>query len=93
MKDEPKNVFKNGLNIIQGNKHWYKDDRMHREDGPAYIGADGFKTWSIHGKLHRLDGPAVITKESTRWCYEGKWIKEVSSQEEFEQWLKYKSFL
>ena len=33
---------------------------LHREDGPAYIGADGDQVWRINGVSHREDGPAVI---------------------------------
>ena len=53
--------MKNGLYIdIQGTKEWYKNGKLHREDGPAVIHSDGFKMWLIKGKLHREDGPAKI---------------------------------
>lgn len=75
-------------------KRWYKDDKLHREDGPAMEYADGFKQWFMNGETHRLDGPAVYyTDGSKEWFYKDTWIKEVKSQEEFEEWLKYKTFL
>jgi len=39
---------------------WRLDDKPHREDGPAYIGADGTQRWYLYGNRHRTDGPAVI---------------------------------
>jgi hypothetical protein len=32
--------------------------QIHRENGPAIIGGNGYKAWHINGKRHRLDGPA-----------------------------------
>jgi hypothetical protein len=42
-----------------GDKHWYLNDKLHREDGPAFEWADGDKCWFLNGKLHREDGPAI----------------------------------
>jgi hypothetical protein len=42
-----------------GTKRWRLNGKYHREDGPAYEGADGRKEWALNGKLHREDGPAV----------------------------------
>jgi hypothetical protein len=42
-----------------GDKSWWLDDLLHREDGPAMEDVDGYKAWFINGKLHRVDGPAV----------------------------------
>ena len=33
-------------------------NELHREDGPAFEGADGTKSWWLNGKRHRTDGPA-----------------------------------
>lgn len=45
---------------------WFKDGKLHREDGPAvefkngYVqGVSGYKEWCVNGKRHRIDGPAV----------------------------------
>ena len=69
----------------------------HRDDGSAY--KDNYEEcWYQCNKLHRLDGPARMVSstnanESTLnyWHYNGKLIS-VSSQEEFEKWLKYNNF-
>ena len=65
----------------------FKDENgdYHREDGPAYIGANGIcQIWYIHGQKHREDGPAVIWKLSDeQYFLEGveytkdDWEKEV----------------
>lgn len=34
--------------------------KLHREDGPAVVWADGTQLYYFEGKLHREDGPAVI---------------------------------
>ena len=53
--------MKNGIVADKfGNKRYYKDDMIHREDGPAIINSDGFVAYSINNMLHREDGPAVI---------------------------------
>jgi hypothetical protein len=48
---------------FEGNKYYYKDKGktiLHREDGPAVIGAKGLDVkWYRNGKLHRMDGPAI----------------------------------
>ncbi len=44
---------------IYGNKKWYKEQKIHREDGPAIELANGDKEWYIDGLLHRSDGPAL----------------------------------
>ena len=52
-----------------GTIYWYKDDILHREDGPAIEGADGSKRWYLHGDLHRLDGPAIETAGGSKHWY------------------------
>ena len=34
-----------------GSKSWYINGKYHREDGPAYIGSNGFKAWFINGNI------------------------------------------
>jgi len=41
-----------------GDKEWYLDGKLHREDGPAVERANGHKEWYLNGYLHREDGPA-----------------------------------
>jgi hypothetical protein len=66
--------MKNGLIINEyGNKFWYKDNLLHKEDGPAVILSDGSKEWWFEGKLHRTDGPAFIDSDGFEaWYLNGK---------------------
>lgn len=53
--------MKDGLfTFHDGTKHWYKDDNLHREDGPAVIYPNGARFWYINDQLHREDGPAAV---------------------------------
>ncbi len=40
-------------------RYWYKDGKIHREDGPAVEYEDGAEFWWFEGKRHREGGPAV----------------------------------
>jgi len=63
-----------------GDKFWYLDGKLHREDGPAVERADGSKKWHLNGKLHRTDGPAV---EYANGCKDW-WLRdEFLTEEEF----------
>ena len=85
--------MKNGLIIDkQGVKRWYKNDLLHREDGPATIWITGTKLWCQNDHLHRLDGPAIEYSSGDKfWYYQGKRIN-CNSQQEFEIFLKFKAF-
>ena len=53
--------MKNGLVINKyGSKIYYKDDKLHREDGPAIVYSDGGMEYYINDIRHREDGPAII---------------------------------
>lgn len=70
-----KNVcyMKNGVIEINGDICWYKNDLLHREDGPAVICAIGDRYWYFEDKLHRKDGPAVETVDGYKeWWVNGK---------------------
>ena len=66
-----------------GNKYWYnKEDRYHREDGPAIESTDGSKSWYLNGLIHREDGPALDYSSGYKaWYLKGKKYTE----EEFNQ--------
>jgi hypothetical protein len=66
--------MENGLVINKyGTKRWYKNDLLHRTDGPAVIISSGSQFWYFEGKLHRTDGPAVIYSDGHEaWYFEGK---------------------
>ena len=84
--------MKNGLYVEYEIKSWYKNNRLHREDGPAIEYPNGSKIWCQNGKTHRLNGPAIeLVNGNKYWYYQGKYIK-CSSQEEFEKLLKLKAF-
>ena len=60
-----------------GNKYWYLNFKLHREDGPAVEWADGTKQWYLNDKLHREDGPAVERADGTKkWYLYGKLHRE-----------------
>jgi len=52
-----------------GNKCWFLNDRLHREDGPAIEWANGDKSWCFHGQYHRLDGPAIEYADGSKIWY------------------------
>ncbi|NVM37763.1 MAG: hypothetical protein HWN81_19385 [Candidatus Lokiarchaeota archaeon] len=56
---------------------WYLGDKLHKENGPAVIFADGTQEWWIDGKRHREDGPAFIFPNGQKkYFIEGKNISE-----------------
>jgi hypothetical protein len=85
--------MRNGLEINErGTKFWYKDDLLHREDGPAIELANGDKGWYKNGKLHRENSPAVEFADGTKsWWLNGKQLN-CQSQEEFERLVRLKAF-
>ena len=52
-----------------GDKFWYLNGKLHREDGPAVEWADGYKSWYLNGKLHREDGPATEYADGEKFWY------------------------
>jgi hypothetical protein len=78
---------------FDGTKWHWKNNLLHREDGPAAEFASGSRSWYINGKRHRLDGPAQMYSTGTNtWYYHGKFIN-ASSQKEFEQYLRLLAFI
>ena len=60
-----------------GNKYWYLNFKLHREDGPAVEWADGTKQWFLNNKLHREDGPAVEWSDGDKeWYLNGEEMTE-----------------
>jgi hypothetical protein len=60
-----------------GNRFWYLNNQLHREDGPAVEIASGTKEWWQNGKLHREDGPARELKDGTKgWWMDGRLHRE-----------------
>ena len=52
-----------------GNKEWYLNGKLHREDGPAIENTNGNKYWYLNGKRHREDGPVVERANGTKEWY------------------------
>jgi hypothetical protein len=53
----------------KGNKRWYKDGKLHREDGPALEEVNRDKYWYVNGSLHRIDGPAIECVDGSKFWY------------------------
>ena len=53
-----------------GDKFWYQNGKLHREDGPALEYANGSKAWYQNDMLHRLDGPAVEHGNGSKSWYQ-----------------------
>ena len=51
-----------------GDKHWYQNGELHREDGPAREWADGSKFWYLNGERlteEEFNRKSVPVKEMT----------------------------
>ena len=60
-----------------GCQEWWKDDELHRGDGPAVLYPDGEEHWYINGLRHRIGGPAITYSNGEKHWYEhGKFIKK-----------------
>ena len=60
-----------------GNKQWYLNDKLHREDGPAVEFANGGKEWHLNGKCHREGGPACVHANGDKsWWLDGQQLTE-----------------
>jgi len=44
--------------------------RLHRENGPAILEADGTRWWYQNNQLHRLNGPAVVLADGSQYWYQ-----------------------
>jgi hypothetical protein len=43
----------------EGDTHWYKDQKLHREDDlPAILYSDGHRSWYKNNELYRINGQA-----------------------------------
>jgi len=60
-----------------GDKFWYLNGKLHREDGPAREWANGSKFWCLNGQLHREEGPAEEWANGSKfWYLNGKLHRE-----------------
>ncbi len=56
---------------VYGTKRFWKNNILHRDDGPAVERPDGQLHWYVDGVLHRVDGPAIINDVFKVWYYHG----------------------
>jgi hypothetical protein len=67
-------VFKT---VCEFGTYWFRNGKLHREDGPARDNVDGRKEWHRNGKLHREDGPAVEMADGEKeWWLNGERHRE-----------------
>ena len=59
---------------------WYKDGKLHREDGPAIEWSFGTKEWWVAGNRHRLDGPAVEAEKVGYMWFKGLDVLKMDSE-------------
>ena len=65
------------VKVEDGDRFWYLNGQLHREDGPAIERADGSRWWYLNGKVHREDGPAVeLANGVCEWYLNGKFHRE-----------------
>jgi hypothetical protein len=84
----------NGGRFIEhsdGDKEWFLNDKLHREDGYAAEYANGGKVWYINGKLHREDGPALDIPNRKEWWVNGERLP-CTTQVQFERLMRLKAF-
>ena len=69
--------------------HYYLNNNLHREDGPAIEHASGSKEWYKNGKRHREDGPAIELANGLQyWHLNGK-CYGINNDFTNESWVKF----
>lgn len=63
------------IKYFNGQFHFYKDNQLHREDGPAQFDHHGNYTYYLHGLEHRVDGPASFHFGTKTWKQKGKYYR------------------
>ena len=68
--------IRDGLHTdYDGTRYWYRNDLLHRENGPAVEWADGSTEWWLHGALHRTGAPAIERADGSReWWEHGRQV-------------------
>ena len=72
MKKYQNKKFRNGnisIEIKSSLIKIYKNEKLHREDGPAIIVSNGSKVWYRNSLCHRDDGPGVIDSDGFKAWY------------------------
>ena len=72
------------VTYADGDKEWWFNGELHREDGPAVERVSGHKEWRLNGELHREDGPAVEWADGHKeWWLNGKRHREDGPASEY----------
>lgn len=86
----------NYTKLVDGDKAWWLNGKLHREDGPAVEHLNGDKAWFVNGELHREDGPAIEYTNGTNEWYlndkeysEEEWKHRLSHKTSIEKFLKW----
>jgi len=72
-----------------GDKYYYVNNVLHREDGPAVEWHDGYKAWYVNGKRHREDGPAVERPNGNKDWYLNNKFYGYNNEFTNELWQKF----
>jgi hypothetical protein len=67
-----------------GSIEYFKNNLLHREDGPAWITSYNLKSWFFRGRYHNLNGPARILPDGK----EEYWIHGKESTKEAIEFLR-----
>lgn len=62
---------------LSGNKFWWQHGKLHCNDGPAIIWADGGEEWWQNGQLHRVDGPASVYADGREYWFQNGLLHRV----------------
>jgi hypothetical protein len=65
-------IYPDGCSIEIPTKslRWFKNNKLHRDGGPAAVYTDGTKHWFQNGKHHRIDGPAIERANGDKFWYQ-----------------------
>ena len=78
LNDMPENFTGLAYLTLGEGRFWFKNGKIHREDGPARIDDDGDTYWYKEEKNHRVNGPARIwtTKNINYYFINGDYLEE-----------------
>jgi antitoxin component YwqK of YwqJK toxin-antitoxin module len=57
------------VTLKDGTKKWYKNGKLHRDDGPAVTSPNGSEWWYRNGQSHRDGGPACTFYGTSYWYH------------------------
>jgi hypothetical protein len=78
LSEIPEN-FTGIVHFLSETKEWYKEGKLHREDGPAVEYPSGTKEWYKEGKRHREEGPACeFSNGYKQWWLESECYSHIN---------------